>query len=229
MNKLFLQLRKKNIIFSKEHVNYNPVTGSLEAKYPFNKDPAILVDNRNEAKACQVNQKKRQIKTGTHEEYPKQFKDMFDRNILTEITKEEMETYKGPVNYITHHKVYKPDSLSTPVCVVSNSTFKNGKTNLNDLTVKGPNTLADIYDNLIKFKSYKDALVYDITNAYNSIKTGLAERHLRRLWYRESPEQEWKIYGFNCVQFGDKCAGTLMTIAVERAAETFAEVASDLG
>merc|ERR1712105_419046 len=53
--------------------------------------------------------------------------------------------------------------------------------------------------------------------------------HLRRLWFRQDPKhEEWKVYGFNCVQFGDKPAAALMTIAIERAAETYEEVAKDI-
>ena len=100
---------------------------------------------------------------------------------------------------------------------------------MNDITIKGPNTLADIYNNLFKFRSYQVTLIFDITKAYNSIKTSLVERHLQRFWFRENPESDdWKIYGFNCVQFGDRPAAALMTIAVEKAAETFKEVAKDL-
>ena len=108
---------------------------------------------------------------------------MLNRGVVTEISEGEITANTGPVNYITHHEVYKPGSLSTPVRLVSNSLFRNGSTNLNDITVKGPNTLADIYNNLFKFRSYQVALVFDITKAYNSIKTGLIEKHLRRFWF----------------------------------------------
>ena len=103
---------------------------------------------------------------------------MFKQEVLKEITKEEKKIYDVPVNYITHHKVYKPGPLWTPVHLVSNSFLKNGSTNLNILTVKCPNTLADIFNNLFKFRS-EIALVFDISKAYNSIKTGLVEKHLR--------------------------------------------------
>ena len=95
--------------------------------------------------------------------------------------------------------------------------------------MKGLNTLAQIFDNLVKFRSYQIGLVYNITKAYNSIKTGIVEKHLCRFWMRTDPKaQDWKIFGFTCVQFGDRPAAALMTIAVERAAETFKEVAEDL-
>ena len=112
---------------------------------------------------------------------------MLNHGVVTEISLSEISAYTGPVNYITHHKVYKPGSLSTPVRLVSNSSFRNGSTNLNDITVKGLNTLADIYNNLFKFRSYQVALVFNITKAYNSIKTGLMEKHLRRFWFRVNP------------------------------------------
>ena len=70
---------------------------------------------------------------------------MVERDVVSEISQAEISAYTGPINYITHHEVYKPGSLLTPVCLVSNSSFKNGSTNLNEITVKGPNTLANIY------------------------------------------------------------------------------------
>ena len=128
----------------KEHVTFCKESGQLHAKYPFKKDPSILIDNGKEAKVCQVSQEKRQLKNSTNQRYVDQFKDMMSRNVVSEISAKERAAYSGPVNFITHHEVYKPGSISTPICLVSNSSFKNGKTNLNDLCVKGPNTLADI-------------------------------------------------------------------------------------
>merc|ERR1712030_315117 len=157
----------------KEHVIFNELSGHLQAKYPFKEDPGVLINNSKEAKACQVNQEKRQLKNAIHSKYVEQFVDMLNRGVISEISQTELDAYTGPVNFITHHEVYKPGSPSTPVRLVSNSSFKNGSTNLNDISVKGPNTLADIYNNLFKFRSYEIALIFDITKAYNSIKTGL--------------------------------------------------------
>ena len=83
---------------------------------------------------------------------------MVEREMVSEISQAEMSAYTSPINYITHHEVYKCGSLSTPVRLVSNSYFKNGSTNLNEIIVKGPNTLADIFNNLFKFRSYKSLL-----------------------------------------------------------------------
>ena len=50
----------------KEHVTFCKESGQLQAKYPFKKDPGVLLDNGREAKACQISQERRQIKNGTH-------------------------------------------------------------------------------------------------------------------------------------------------------------------
>ena len=57
----------------KEHVTFCKESGQLHAKYPFKKDPGILLDNGREAKACQISQERRQIKNGTHDQYVDQF------------------------------------------------------------------------------------------------------------------------------------------------------------
>ena len=52
----------------KEHVTLNEVSGHLQAKYPFKKDPAVLIDNGKEAKACQISQEKHQVHNKTNDQ-----------------------------------------------------------------------------------------------------------------------------------------------------------------
>ena len=54
-------------------------TGQLQARYPFKKDLAILIDNGKDAKSCQVTQERRQLKNQTHSQYVDQFKDIINR------------------------------------------------------------------------------------------------------------------------------------------------------
>ena len=111
---------------------------------------------------------------------------------------------------------------------MSNSSFPNGSTALNDLLVKGPNTLNCLFTNLVRFRGYEVALVGDISKAYNSIKTGEVEHHVRRYWFRFSQNEPWKVFGANCVMFGDRPAASLMTIAVERTCKSYSK-AQQLG
>ena len=90
-----------------------------------------------------------------------------------------MKEYSGPVNYITHHGVMK-DSVTTPLRVVTNSSKKNGQFSLNDLMPKGPNSLNDMLAVMLRFRTYIVAFVFDLSKAYNTMRTSITERHLRR-------------------------------------------------
>ena len=45
---------------------------------------------------------------------------------------------------------------------------------------------------------------------------------------RMSVKDDWELWGFNVVQFGDKPAAALLSVAVEKASETWEKVAEDL-
>ena len=63
------------------------------AKYPFSSDPSVLVDNGQNALACQQKQEKRQLKSGTHAKYVDQFADMLACGIISVIPEEELKSY----------------------------------------------------------------------------------------------------------------------------------------
>ena len=86
-------------------------------------------------------------------EYAKCFQDMIDRFVVSEISPLELKVWNGPVNWNTHHDVLKY-STTTPITLVSNSSFPNQSTVLNDLLVKGPNTLNCLFTNLVRFRVY---------------------------------------------------------------------------
>ena len=45
---------------------------------------------------------------------------------------------------------------------------------------------------------------------------------------RFSPEEPWQLSGFNTVQFGDRPAAALLSVAVEKASENWKQVAKVL-
>ena len=68
-------------------------------------------------------------------------------------------------------------------------------------------------DILVRFRSYEIGLLFDLTKAYNSMHTGVIEKHLRRLVWRFSPSDQWKDYGFVVVAFGDRPAAEFLELA----------------
>ena len=97
------------------------------------------------------------------------------------MSQEEMDKWTGPVSYCSHHAVYKPDSTTTPLRVVMNSSLKNNTCGLspNQCQMKGPNALNSLLEVLIRWRTYDVALVMDLRKAYQSLHTGPVEKNVR--------------------------------------------------
>ena len=53
--------------------------------------------------------------------YNYQIQDMAERQVARKLSVEEINNYEGLVHYVHHHEVLKPDSSSTPLRIVFNS------------------------------------------------------------------------------------------------------------
>ena len=155
--------------------------GKLNMVYPLLKDPNLLGDNGNVAKGMASKLEERLIRTNKLEEYNTQLLNYLDRGVIGEISREELDSWSGPFNYISHHGVEKLSSTTTKLRVVSNSSLKNNGLSYNDLLPKGPNSLTPLIEALTTFRSYKHVVSWDLKKAYNTIETGDSEKHMRRL------------------------------------------------
>ena len=123
-----------------------------------------------------------------------------------------MRSYDGAVNYIIHHAIIK-DSSSTPIRVVHNSSLKNGAESLNSILPRGPSQLNDMLEVTVRFRTYEHCFGADLRKAYNTIRTGLVERNLRRFVWKFTAEEEWKTYEINRVHFGEANAANELKCA----------------
>ena len=138
------------------------------------------------------------------------------------VSQEEIDVYNGPVSYVAHHDVHKPDSSTTPLRVVTNTSLKNANAGLspNQCMQEGPNALSSLLEVIIGFRMYEVGLVYDMTKAYQSISTGPVEKHVRRIvWRWGNLDEPWEIFAYNVVTFGDPIAGLMLELVKKMAAE----------
>ena len=127
-----------------QNMTLDPSNNNVKIRYPAKGDLSQLRDNRGQAIGCAASLEKKLSKDKTRELYNDEFQGYVDRGVFKELSKDEMEAWDGPVNYISHHGVPKPSSVTTALRVVSNSSLKNdqsGGLSYNDLLVKGPNSL----------------------------------------------------------------------------------------
>ena len=97
--------------------------------------------------------------------------DMVKRGVAKRLSSSEVQEYNGPIYYLRHHEVMKPDSDSTPCRLVFNSSAKYMNNTLNDYWAKGPDLLNNLFGFLISFRVNEVAIVGDISKMYHTLKT----------------------------------------------------------
>ena len=196
------------------------------AEYPYRVEPDVLKNNYNQAFACMCSLERRLNKTDNLQSFNKQFQDALDRNVFQAVGTEEMSSYTGPVNYITITEAFKDGAESTtPLRLCMNSSMKFHGTSLNDLMMKGPSALNNIFYVLLNFRSYRFAFVKDLSKFYNSVLASERDRHVRRvIWRFGNTTVDPTVYKTCTVNFGDKPAGCIALTAVRGTADLYKSV-----
>ena len=169
-------------------------TKTILFHYPLLKDPRLMTDNRGQAVAMAAGLERRLQRAGEIEAYNDALQ---DQGTLREVSEDKMASWQGPLNYITHHGVVKPGSVTTALRVVSNSSLDNNNSGLsyNNLPLKGPNALIPLLQALVSWGSYQHTVVLDLAKVYNTVYTFVEELHMRRLvWRWDQGEGKWLTY-----------------------------------
>ena len=145
---------------------------------------------------------------------------MINREVAKKLTENEIRNYNGPVHYISHHEVLKPESPSTPCRIVFISSAKFQGQTLNDYWAKGPDLLNEVLGDLLRFRERTVALTGDSKKMYHSVKTSELDQHTHRFLGRDMEiNKEVDTYVATTVSFGDKPAGNIATFGLCKAAK----------
>ena len=152
--------------------------GKTLCKFPFIKDPNVLSNNRLPMLKRSERLEQSLKRSNLLDSYNEEFQKFLDRGVISEVNEEDLKSYEGPQNYISHHGVLQPWKVTTPLRIVSNSSQDNRGHSVNSCLPKGPNCLSNLYEMLLKFRAYEVSLVFDILKAYHTLNTGLVEKFL---------------------------------------------------
>ena len=216
---------EKELELIEKNMKFDAQDNRWLAEYPWIKDPADLPDNRRVALAMLYSTECRLGKNTQHATvYDNQVQDMVQRGVARKLTKEELNDYKGPIHYISHHKVLKPDSKSTPVRIVFNSSANYMGHVLNEYWAKGPDLLNSLLGILVQFRENEVAFIGDIKKMYHTVKTTVLDQHTHRfLWRDMVTDKVPDTYVIQRVSFGDKPSATIATMALRKTAEMGSE------
>ncbi|GAA6097417.1 uncharacterized protein LOC108181458 [Tachysurus ichikawai] len=189
-----------------------------DTKYPWIQDPVTLPYNRSGVEAVFLRTEK-QLRMVPEWQgiYAAQVHDMVERGAAKKLTKEETDSWKGPVWYVSHLVAPNPHSTTNPVRLVWNSSQKFKGLSMNDL-LKGPDVLNPIRAVLIRFRKGVFAALGDIKKMYNSVRLEDREMHLHRFLWRDTNEEEIGEYAITRVNIGDRPAGCIAQLAMHETA-----------
>ena len=189
--------------------------------YPWKKDPNLQPDNKLQAlKRLETTERHLQKSPGQALAYDKQMVEMDEMGFARKLSNEEIDHYKGPVHYISHHAVIRPEKRSTPVRIVFNSSSVFQGSRLNDYWKKGPDLLNNLYGVVLHFREKEVAISGDISKMYHRVLISEKDQHVHRfLWRNMEIGKEPDVYVKTVLTFGDKLAPAMAQIALQKTAE----------
>ncbi len=213
-----LEIIKKCLAYVEEDVHSK--SPHWHSKYLWTEDPASLPNNRSGVEAIFLRTEK-QLKREPEWQiaYAAQVHDMVERGVAIKLTEDMINSWNGPVWYVSHLIAPNPHSVTTPVCLVWNSSQKFKGVSMNDLLLKGPNVLNAIRAVLLRFRIGVYAVLGDIRKMYNSVWLEDREMHLHRFLWRDSQSEEIGEYAVTRVNIGDRPAGCIAQLAMRETAK----------
>ena len=206
----------------KNGLHYDVTQKRFVVHYPWVRDPKELPNNIKAAEARLRSTERRLLKIGARhaQAYDEQVEDMIGRGIARPLSKDEVESFEGPVHYLNHHEVLKEESTSTPLRIVFNASASFMGHVLNDYWAKGPDFINNLFGILLRFREDKVGLVGDISKMFNAIHLAEMDQHVHRfLWRHMDTNQEPTHYVLTAVAFGDRPSGAIAMLALQSIAE----------
>ena len=190
-------------------------------KYPWKQDPSGLPDNYVQVLKKLESTERRLMKHPDHaSSYDMQIKEMEEMKFSRMITEQEKKEWKGPVHYIAHHAVLRPEKKSTPIRIVFNSSASFKGHILNDYWYKGPDLLNNLFGVVLRFRENAVAVCGDITKMYHMVAIPPEDQHVHRfLWRNYETGREPDTYVKTVLTFGDRPAPTMAITAMRKTAK----------
>ena len=126
-----------------------------------------------------------------------------------------------------HHPVIRPEKSTTRLRIVYDASSSIERPSLNQCLETGPNLLPKLIDILIRFRSYKVALISDIKQAFLNVSIKESDRDfLRFLWVKDisSDKIEIIVRRFARVAFGTTVLQFLLTFSIYKHLLTYKNV-----
>ena len=152
--------------------------------------------------------------------YQQQFEEMNALKFACKLSDVEIKDYKGPVHYLSHHEVLRPEKKSTPIRIVFNLSANFQGHCLNDYWMKGLDLLNSLFGVILHFRENAVAISGDISKMYHRILIPESDQHVHHfLWRNMETNRDPDVYVKTVLTFGDKPAPAMAQTALRKTAE----------
>ncbi|XP_031632795.1 uncharacterized protein LOC116346734, partial [Contarinia nasturtii] len=108
--------------------------------------------------------------------------------------------------YLPHHAVFK-DSTTTKLRVVFDASRKTSSgLSLNDCMMAGPRIQDELYNIMLRFRSYEIAFTADVAKMYRQILVAEEQQNYQRILWRKNKSENIKEYKLTTVTYGTSSA-----------------------
>ena len=137
-------------------------------KYPWKRSPSTLTNNYVQVQEKLESVERRLIKNPENaSSYINKIQEMEAMQFARKLSPKELTAWKGPIHYVSHHAVIRPEKKSTPVRIVFNSSGSYNGHTLNDYWFKGSDLLNNFFGLVIRFCDNPYAICEDIAKMYH--------------------------------------------------------------
>ncbi|KAB0798916.1 hypothetical protein PPYR_06796 [Photinus pyralis] len=114
--------------------------------------------------------------------------------------------------YFPHHCVIREDKSTTKYRVVFDGSMKTTSgLSLNDILLKGNPVQPDLFDIIVRFRTFKYVLTSDIQKMFRCVQVHPDDRVLQNIIWRDDPSAQMRHLELQTVTYGSSCSPFLAT------------------
>ncbi|GFV96322.1 integrase catalytic domain-containing protein [Trichonephila clavipes] len=192
--------------------------GRFVVKLPFYKSNSELGDSKPAAISRLLAMERKFKNNPDFEKQYKEFMNEYESLGHMSLVNSRFHTSKDQ-NFLPHHAVIKPSSLTTKLRVVFDASCKttNG-TSLNSLLGVGPKLQRDIFEILLNFRIPRIVFTADIEKMYRQILVADEDQKYQQILWRNNSSENIRTYKLKTVTYGLASASFLATRCIKQIA-----------
>ncbi|UYV61147.1 hypothetical protein LAZ67_1003576 [Cordylochernes scorpioides] len=196
------------------------IEGRYSVNLPFKSTPN-LGDSRSQALRRFFNLENRlQANPSLKSQYINFMREYMELNHMELIPLKELKKPSNQCFYLPHHGVLREQSTTTKIRVVFDASSRStNNLSLNDFLHVGPKLQQNLFNILLRFRTFPIAITADIEKMFRQIRLNSDDRDYHRILWRENPEDQLLEYRLLTVTYGTASAPFLAIRTIQQLAE----------